>query len=129
MSFRESCFGFFKTESIKKNLQVGSRKVLETAKEIAATEGVQIRVEIREGAPDEQIVKTADSLKSDLIVMGTTYGRWGFRKAVMGSTTKRVMVQASCPVLAVADATRNSWEKGDKKRVMAHASCPILAVA
>ena len=91
-------FGFLKTESAEKSLKSQAEKVLETAKEIAATEGIQIRTEIRDGAADDQIVKTADSLKSDLIVMGTTHGGWGFHKAVLGSTTKRVMVQASCPV-------------------------------
>jgi len=70
------------------------------AEEIAVGEAVPIRTEILEGAAAEQIVKTAVRLKNDLIVMGT-YGWRGVDKAIMGSTTERVIIHASCPVLAV----------------------------
>jgi len=39
-------------------------------------------------------------LKNDLIVIGT-YGWKGVSRAIMGSTTERVIMNASCPVLAV----------------------------
>jgi nucleotide-binding universal stress UspA family protein len=55
---------------------------------------------VRDGNAGEEIIGTAESLKSDLIVMGT-YGWRGVDKALMGSTTERVIMNASCPVLAV----------------------------
>jgi nucleotide-binding universal stress UspA family protein len=96
----EEMIGFFRTESIKKSLMEEANKILDTAREIASAEGVVINMEIREGAPGEEIVKTADKLENDLIVMGT-YGWQGVNKAIMGSTTERVIMHASCPVLAV----------------------------
>lgn len=96
----EEMIGFFRTESIKKSLMEEANKILDTAKEIASAKGVAINTEIREGAPGEEIVKTADKLENDLIVMGT-YGWQGVNKAIMGSTTERVIMHASCPVLAV----------------------------
>ena len=41
-----------------------------------------------------------DELKNDLIVMGA-HGWKGVSKAIMGSTTERVIMNASCPVLVV----------------------------
>ena len=55
---------------------------------------------LRGGDPVEQIVATADALKAELIVMPTA-GRRGVFEALRGSTTERVLRQASCPLLAV----------------------------
>jgi nucleotide-binding universal stress UspA family protein len=96
----EEMLGFFRTESIRKSLMQEADKVVAAAEEIAVGEAVPIRTEILEGAAAEQIVKTAVRLKNDLIVMGT-YGWRGVDKAIMGSTTERVIIHASCPVLAV----------------------------
>lgn len=96
----EEMIGFFRTESIKKSLVEEADKIIDTAKEIASDSGIPIETEIREGAAAEQIVKAADRRKIDLIVMGT-YGWRGVDKAIMGSTTERVIMHASCPVLAV----------------------------
>jgi nucleotide-binding universal stress UspA family protein len=96
----EEMIGFFRTESIKKSLMREADSVVDSAKEIASAEGVPIRTEIQEGNPAEQIVKAAGRLKSDLIVMGT-YGWTGVNKAIMGSTTERVIMNSSCPILAI----------------------------
>ena len=105
---------FFNADSIQKNLRLEAEKILQMAQEIAADAEVSIEVEIREGASDEQIVKAAYSLKSDLVVMGR-YGHWRFDKTIIGSTTKRVMMNAPCPVLAVAVAAKRSWEAEGRK--------------
>ena len=51
-------------------------------------------------APYDAIIKTAQKLDSDLIVMGT-HGRTGLLRLLMGSTTERVVGQAPCNVLVV----------------------------
>jgi nucleotide-binding universal stress UspA family protein len=95
----EEMIGFFRTDSIKKRLQEEAEKIIETATEIAG-QGISMKTEIQEGQTGDEITKAASRLKSDLIVMGT-YGWRGVDKAIMGSTTERVIANASCPVLAV----------------------------
>jgi len=53
-----------------------------------------------EGRPDEAIVKVAEDVGADLIVMGSL-GRTGLIKVLLGSVTQRVIGQAVCPVLVV----------------------------
>lgn len=96
----EEMIGFFRTKSIKESLMQEADKIIDAAREIASAEGVTIRTQIGEGAAGEEIVKTAEHLENDLIMMGT-YGWRGVNKAIMGSTTERVIMHASCPVLAV----------------------------
>jgi nucleotide-binding universal stress UspA family protein len=55
---------------------------------------------IEEGHAADKIVETANRMKNDLIVMGS-YGWRGVNKAILGSTTERVIMNASCPILVV----------------------------
>ena len=96
----EEMIGFFRTDSVKKSLFQEAQKIISGARELASQRGVSIRVEIEEGRAGDKIVKTAQELKSDLIVMGS-YGWRGVDKAIMGSTTERVIMTSPCPVLVV----------------------------
>lgn len=96
----EEMIGFFKTESIKNSLYQEAEKILAAAKEIAIAQGVPVNCEIDEGNAGDRIVDAVVRLRSDLIVMGT-YGWRGVNKAIMGSTTERVLMDASIPVMAV----------------------------
>ena len=53
-----------------------------------------------EGDPATQIVRYADDMGIDLIVMGT-HGRTGKERLLMGSVTELVLRDAKCSVLAV----------------------------
>lgn len=96
----EEMIGFFKTKSIEKNMLREANRILDSAKALAAGHGISIRTEIAEGHADGIIIKTAVKLENDLIVTGT-YGWKGVNKAIMGSTTERVIMNAPCPVLSV----------------------------
>ncbi len=96
----EEMVGFFRTESIKKSLFREAEKVLDGAKELVSKNGVTVKTEIREGHAADKILEAASALKNDLIIMGS-YGWRGVNKAIMGSTTERVLIDAPCPVLAV----------------------------
>lgn len=96
----EEMVGFFRTESIKKSLLKEAQNILEDAKELASKKGVTVSTEIREGHAADKIIETASGLENDLIIMGS-YGWRGVNKAIMGSTTERVLINAPCPVLAV----------------------------
>jgi nucleotide-binding universal stress UspA family protein len=55
---------------------------------------------IEKGRPFEHIVRLANSLDVDLIVMGT-YGRRGVEKMAIGSVSERVIEYSKCPVIVV----------------------------
>jgi hypothetical protein len=52
------------------------------------------------GHPVEEIIKRAEDLEADLIVVGT-HGRAGFKRAMIGSVAERIVRHATCPVLVV----------------------------
>ena len=54
------------------------------------------------GVPHLEIVRIAEEQSADLIVMATR-GRGSLSRALMGSTTERVVHLALCPVLAVGE--------------------------
>jgi nucleotide-binding universal stress UspA family protein/quercetin dioxygenase-like cupin family protein len=61
-----------------------------------------IRVERRvaEGNPPKEILRLAQALKCDVIVMGT-HGRTGLDRLLTGSVAEEVLRKAVCPVLVV----------------------------
>ncbi len=60
--------------------------------------GVQYVIDVRTGVPDIDIVRVAQELAVDLIVIAT-HGRTGFKHFALGSIAERVIRQAPCPVL------------------------------
>lgn len=65
-----------------------------------ATEDVAIELATRSGRTVDAIIADADECGADLLVMGT-HGRTGFRHALIGSVTERVVRVAPCPVLSI----------------------------
>jgi nucleotide-binding universal stress UspA family protein len=96
----EEMIGFMKTESIKKSLYKEAERIIELAKQSVSGNGVTLATVIEEGHASDKIVETANKLKNDLIVMGS-YGWRGVNKAILGSTTERVIMNATCPILVV----------------------------
>ena len=96
----EEMVEFYRSETIKQSMRAEAEKVVAQAKKIADASGVAVATEIREGHASDEIVAAADALGNDLIAMGT-YGWKGVSKAILGSTTNRVISHASCPILVV----------------------------
>ncbi|MBI2927503.1 MAG: universal stress protein [Verrucomicrobia bacterium] len=71
---------------------------------------------VRAGKPVREIVRAAEALQSDLIVLGMRRGAWWWR-LFASRTARRVVRQAPCPVLVVgaeADKARNDdalWDE------------------
>jgi len=63
-------------------------------------EGVRGRVDIIDGEPREALVRKAEQLDAELIVVGTR-GRAGLERIMFGSVAETVARTANCPVLAV----------------------------
>ena len=80
------------------------RRLLQCLASLAEGEGssdVAVRCTVREGIDiHEEILKAADAIDADLIVLGT-HGRSGFQQLVLGSVAEKVLRKAACPVLTV----------------------------
>jgi universal stress protein A len=79
--------------------------VQERMSQLSRTGGAGMATHITEGRPYQEIVKLADTLQSDLIVIGTAvHGSLFGSSQVLGSEIERVIRNAPCPVLCVPAA-------------------------
>lgn len=63
------------------------------------------------GDPAMEIVRLAEELGADLIVMGT-HGRTGLQRLLMGSVAEAVVRRATCPVLTFKEPQREHAATG-----------------
>lgn len=76
---------------------------LEAVKQLMEDAGVPVKTLVGEGhAVHEGIVRVAENVGADLIVMGS-HGRRGLEKLVLGSVAQRVLSAARMPVLVVRE--------------------------
>jgi universal stress protein A len=69
-------------------------------KMVADDAGVRCETQVVFGETTDEILRAAERLKADLIVMGT-HGRTGLHRAAMGSIAEQVVRRADCPVVTV----------------------------
>jgi nucleotide-binding universal stress UspA family protein len=69
--------------------------------------GLEVDIDLPAGRAEEMIVERAAALGVDLILM-TTHGRSGLRRAVFGSVADSVLRHAACPVLLVRITDRDT---------------------
>jgi nucleotide-binding universal stress UspA family protein len=62
--------------------------------------GIAVEYRLEYGVPEEGVLKVAQEIGADMIVMGT-HGRTGLKRFLMGSVAEYVMRKAPCPVLTV----------------------------
>jgi nucleotide-binding universal stress UspA family protein len=98
----EEMVEFLRTDAIEGSLRAAADKVLAEARAIAtaAAPGLEVATRVGGGHAADEILAAARQLGSDLVVMGT-HGWTGVSKAIMGSTTSRVITHATSPVLVV----------------------------
>lgn len=75
-------------------------KLFETLRRQAQERHVPLQTCVLVGHPADQILKTAAAQGTDLIVVGHR-GRSVIREWVSGSTSRRIVADANCPVLVV----------------------------
>jgi nucleotide-binding universal stress UspA family protein len=61
---------------------------------------IPVEHRVAEGDPAEMILRVAEEIHADLIVMGT-HGRTGLGRLLMGSVAEQVVRRAPCPVLTM----------------------------
>jgi nucleotide-binding universal stress UspA family protein len=80
-------------------------KALGRVGEPARAAGIETELEVREGSIVGQVVKLAETLPADLVVMGT-HGLTGFDRLMLGSVAERVLRRVGCPVITVPRAAK-----------------------
>lgn len=86
------------------SLEAQRESDVETVREIAADNGVDVESRVVEGTPRKVILEYADEQDADLVTMGT-HGREGAKRFVLGSVTERTVREGEFPVLATPLAT------------------------
>jgi len=79
--------------------QAASEK-LSTYREKVAGSGIDAGCHLSKRVPSDAIVRTAEELGVDMIVMGT-HGLTGLKHVILGSVAERTIRAAPCPVLTV----------------------------
>lgn len=73
-------------------------KILQQARDTARQHGLAAHTQLAHGDPETEILRFADNIPADLIVMGA-YGHTRIRELIVGSVTTHVMRKAKVPVL------------------------------
>jgi len=87
-------------EGITEVLEEEGTAALDRVEEVLADCDVGLDRRIVRGTPSKEIVRTADDVGADLIVMGT-HGRGGIDRLLLGSVAERVVRSSQVPVLTV----------------------------
>ena len=83
-------------------------------------DGAPIYVVVVVGNVASEIVRVAEELPADMIVIGT-HGRSGFDRLMLGSVTERILRRAPCPVLTVP--RRHGPDRMFQQRLFTHILC------
>jgi len=76
--------------------------------------------------PIAEILRVAQAIKADLIVMGT-HGRTGLGRFVMGSVAEQVVRRASCPVVTVKKPLPETCSSGKPTMELARNSAVVTS--
>jgi len=64
------------------------------------SKGIRVQCVVADGDAAQEIVRTAEDVGADLIVIAT-HGNTGWRHLAFGSVTEKVVRLASCPVMTI----------------------------
>ena len=93
--------GFIPVPALIHDLEELGKEVLEEAEDMVQTAGVKsVEKVLIHGIPAEEILKTSDVGKYDMIVIGSR-GRTAAKAFILGSVSHKVSHHAKCPVLIV----------------------------
>ena len=90
------------------HLQTSNETRANAQRELSALAATEVRGQViakslvRAGSPPVEILKVAQNISADMIVI-STHGRTGLKHALLGSVTEHVVRRAPCPVLVVRE--------------------------
>lgn len=85
---------------VKGDLASRARSAMKDLRAKEIDRSVAVSISVRKGASYDQIVTEARRYKADMILI-SRHGRSGLTRALLGSTTERVVRHADCPVFVV----------------------------
>ena len=97
---------------------------IERRAEPLRTSGLTVETLVREGSVVRTVLREAERLPIDLIVMGS-HGVSGFERLVMGAVAEKVLRKAPCPVLSVGPPAMEAGAAVDRPVRFARVLCPI----
>jgi nucleotide-binding universal stress UspA family protein len=95
--------------NIKQAMKEPGEKILDAASKIAVEEGVEIETTLETGNIHESIIDVAIEKDCDMIVIGRS-GKHGIERALMGSTTARVIGYSPIDVLVMPNNATLKWD-------------------
>lgn len=93
-------FAALQREKLADQEMQSAEKNAKAVKEAAQKAGVDVQAFVMSGKPADAIIEIAKDKSADLVVVGS-HGRTGLDRLLMGSVAERVIVLATCAVLAV----------------------------
>jgi len=87
-------------EKLMQEMEDAAEKKLTNIRSAISRRIKTCEIVVKSGIPHKEILKFAKDKSIDMIIMGT-HGKAGLDHLLFGSTTERVLRQASCPVLTI----------------------------
>jgi universal stress protein A len=103
-------FDLMSEPQLESTLRDAARQLSALAREIVPRE-VSVQIEVRHGVQSIEIVKAAQKLETDLVII-STHGRTGRAHAFAGSVAEDVARLAPCPVLVVRENEHEFIQNG-----------------
>jgi nucleotide-binding universal stress UspA family protein len=88
------------TDETVKGLEEAIQRGKNALKELAESFDLEVETIFTEGDPGHEIVRVAEELNADLIVLGT-HGYTGWKRFTIGSVAELVVRHAPCAVLTI----------------------------
>jgi nucleotide-binding universal stress UspA family protein len=92
--------GVLATTVYVKEVEAEGRAIMNKAESYVKEEGLECDCRLVQGVPADEIVKTAEAEKADLIVIGSR-GLTEVRAFLLGSVSDKVTHHSKCPILIV----------------------------
>lgn len=89
-------------EKISHLMREEGRQATQYAEDLAQMTNVPCRKMVLQGNPSQEILKSAQEMEADLIVIGSR-GRTGIEKFLLGSVAEKVVMHSSIPVLIIKE--------------------------
>ncbi|RQD68594.1 MAG: universal stress protein [Tindallia sp. MSAO_Bac2] len=97
--------------TIDNEFEKRAKEITEKAREAFENVSGKVETHIEYGDPAEEILKMADKMKADLIVMGSR-GLSDFKRVMLGSVSTKVLNHADCDMLIVRGKHHINIEAG-----------------
>ena len=87
-------------DKLEEEIEQGARKMMEKFCRTHAEGYANIETHVVPGIPYDEIIKKADEVAADLVVVGT-HGRTGLDHVLFGSTAEKVVRKSPIPVMTI----------------------------